>query len=127
MFKALFTNMRDQASNDKIETKRQHPRRVNDRCVIEICGQTFPIVNWSYGGVLISVDDRLFGLDQDIDFTLKFKLRSAIIGINHRGHIVRKQNSKVAVQFEPLTQTISRNFQKVVDDSAALEFANSQT
>ncbi len=126
MFNALLSGLRTHASNDTDDMQRRHPRRINDRCVIDICGQTFPIENWSYGGVLLSTDERMFGLEQDIDFTLKFKLRSTIININHRGHVVRKQKGQVALQFEPLTQMISRNFQKIVDDEAAMEFANSQ-
>ncbi|MCB9988625.1 MAG: PilZ domain-containing protein [Rhodospirillales bacterium] len=126
MFQSLFSNLQRQASNDPVLTQRHYPRRANDRCVIDICGQTFPVENWSYGGILLWGDERMFGMDQEIDFTLKFKLRNNVISINHRGHVVRKQNGMVALKFEPLNHTIRRAFHKIVDDAAAREFANSQ-
>ena len=77
-------------------------------------------------GLLITGDDRLFAVGQDVEFTLKFKLRNTILNIQHRGHIVRKTPLKVALEFEPVTQTIQRHFQQVIDDSLAREFASSQ-
>lgn len=126
MLKGFLSTLREQASNDQDETRRRHPRREIDRCVIDVCGQTFPIENWSPGGVLVAGDERLFGLGQDVEFSLKFKLRNTILDVKHRGHVVRKNNQKVAIKFEPVTQTIRRTFQQVIDDCIAGEFANSQ-
>ncbi len=127
MLQTLLSSLKTGTSNnDEQETKRSHPRRDVDRCVAVIHGRTFPVKDWSLGGVLIQADERLFGKEQDIDLTVKFKLRNNIIDVSHKGVVVRKSNGKVAVQFEPLSQTISRQFQQVIDDYVAGQFASSQ-
>jgi hypothetical protein len=126
MLQSFLSSLRASASNDPVLTQRRFPRRAEDRCVVVVCGQTFPVENWSFGGVLLQGDDRLFGTGQDIDVTLKFKLRNTILDVTHRGQVVRKGNQKIAVRFENLGKSIARCFQQVVDDSAAREFASSQ-
>jgi hypothetical protein len=126
MLQTLLSSLRATTSNDPAATRRRNPRRTFDRCIIVIHGQSFPLENWSPGGVLISGDDRLFSVGQELDFTLKFKLRNTILDINHRGHIVRKGPYKVAMQFAPVTRIIKNYFQQVIDDHIAREFANSQ-
>lgn len=126
MFSTFLSSLRAGASNDVASTQRRHPRRTNDRCVIVIHGHTFPIENWSFGGVLLNGDERLFGIHQTIDIVLKFKLSNTIIDVPHKGYVIRKANGKVAIEFEPLTKTISRSFQQVIDDAVASEFATSQ-
>lgn len=126
MFSTFLAGLRSGISNDAPETNRRYPRRINDRCVVVVCGHTFPVENWSFGGVLLNGDERLFGIHQDIDVVLKFKLRNTIIDIPHRGYVIRKNNGKIAIEFEPLSKTISRSFQQVIDDAVASEFATSQ-
>ena len=63
---------------------------------------------------------------QSLDMILKFKLRNTIIDIDIKGSVVRKNPGKIGIQFEPVTQTIRRNFQQVIDDQVAWEFADSQ-
>lgn len=126
MLHTLLSSLKAGTSNDRDLTKRRHPRRDVDRCVVIIHGQTFPVENWSLGGLLLDADERLFGLEQDLDITVKFKLRNTILDINHKASVVRKSNGKVALQFEPLPQTIGRQFQQVVDDYVAGQFAHSQ-
>lgn len=113
--------------NEDAGTRRSYPRRETDRCVAVVCGRTFPVENWSQGGVLLTGDDRLFSLEQDIDVTLKFRLRDKILDVPHYGRIVRKSPLKVAIQFAPLGRSIRHCFQQVIDDAMAREFANSQT
>lgn len=126
MFSSFLAGLRATTSNDSTETQRRYPRRGNDRCVVVIHGQTFPVENWSFGGVLLGADERLFGTTQDIDVTLKFKLRNTILDVPLRGRVVRKISGKIAVQFEPLDKTIRRAFQQVLDDANASDFATSQ-
>jgi hypothetical protein len=127
MLQALLSTLKNkQDIQDVMSTRRMHARRDIDRCVVVIMGQTFPVKNWSPGGLLISADERLFGLNKDIDFVLKFKLRNTLIDINHKGQVLRKGNGYVAIKFEPVTQTVRRAFQQVIDDYVAREFANSQ-
>lgn len=126
MLQTLLSSLKSHSSNDKNLSRRRHPRRKSDRCVAVICGQAFPVEDWSPGGLLISADERLFGIGKDLEVTVKFKLRNTILDINHRGRVVRKGNYKVALEFEPLPQAIRRAFHQVVDDCVAREFANSQ-
>lgn len=126
MLQNLIAALKSNSSNDMSSTRRSHERRVSDRCVVVIYGHTFPVEDWSFGGVHLRGDDRLFGAAQTLDFTLKFKVRNTIIDVHHRGRVVRKGHGKVALAFEPLTQTIRQGFQRVVDDAIASEFAESQ-
>ena len=128
MLQSLLSSLKANASNDGAnnESKRRHPRRSADRCVAVIHGQTFPIENWSQGGVLINADERLFSVGHNIDVTLKFKLRNTIVDTVHKAEIIRKTSGHVAVKFAPLTSSAKRAFKQVIDDYAAREFATSQ-
>ncbi|MDB5490895.1 MAG: pilZ domain protein [Micavibrio sp.] len=126
MFNNFLASLRSAPVIEATETQRRFPRRVADRCVAVVHGQTFPVQNWSFGGVLLAVDERLFGSNQDIETTLKFKLRNTIVDVNVRGHVVRKSAGQVAIAFEPLGKAIRRTFQQVIDDAVASEFATSQ-
>lgn len=95
MLQALLSSLKTSTSNDEQTTKRTHLRRGVDCCVAVIHGRTFPVENWSLGGVLLQTDERLFGKEQDIDLTVKFKLRNNIVDISHKGTVVRKTNGKV--------------------------------
>lgn len=126
MFNNFLASLRTTPVIESPETQRRFPRRVADRCVAVVHGQTFPVQNWSFGGVLLAVDERLFGANQDIETTLKFKLRNTIVDVNVRGRVIRKTTGQVAIAFEPLGKTIRRTFQQVIDDAVASEFATSQ-
>ena len=118
--------LRASASNTTDLTRRRHPRRDSDRCVAAIGGKTHPVENWSFGGVLVHSDDRVFADGQDVAVTLKFKLRNTILDVNLQGQVVRKGNHRVALKFANVGRAIARSFQQVIDDAVAREFANSQ-
>lgn len=126
MLQTLLATLRNQTSNDMNQSRRRHPRRECDQCVAVIHGQTFPVNDWSPGGVQITGDERLFSVGRELEMVLKFKLRSQIVDVPLRGQIVRKGSTRVSVAFAPITQTIRRSFQQVIDDYVAREFANSQ-
>lgn len=125
MLGQFFVKKQNQTS-DARSHNRQHARRADDRCVSIINGQMFPVENWSSGGMLILADDRLFAMEQDCVFTLKFKLQNEIMEIDHKATVVRKAPHKIALQFLPLTKKAKEGFQKVVDDYVAQRFADSQ-
>ncbi len=77
--------------------------------------------------MMIAADERLFAIDQECVFTLKFKLRDEIMEIDHKAKIVRKAPSKIALQFLPLNKEVQTRFQKVVDDYVSQRFAESQS
>lgn len=126
MFKKLINQLKTDTSNDSVETRRTAPRREVDMCVAVIDGKTYPVENWSMSGVQFDADERLFAVDQVTPFTLKFKLRNTIHSVAHRGRVVRKTSGRIAMAFEPLTLTTQKDFQRVVDDYVAREFASSQ-
>ncbi|MCB9982442.1 MAG: PilZ domain-containing protein [Rhodospirillales bacterium] len=127
MFSRLFSLLKADNNNEPATVRRRHTRRDCDRCVTVIDGQTYPVENWSLGGVLIHSDERKFGLDDVINMTMRFKLRDEVVDVPHTARVVRKTKNKVAFQFKPLTQQIRSNFQNVVDDHVASQFAASQS
>ena len=91
-----------------------------------INGKIYPVENWSMGGLLIAADDRLFAVEESFEMTMKFKLRDSILDISHTASVVRKSQSRVAMQFKPMTKAIRDNFQQVVDDFVSRNFIDSQ-
>lgn len=126
MLKKIIKSFRRTPSSHKIKANRQYARRIEDRCVAIVNGKMYPVENWSSGGVLFTADDRFFSVGQEYPLILKFKLRERLLDVPHAGKIVRKQDNKVAVQFEPISQMIQSRFQQVVDDYVAQRFAESQ-
>lgn len=108
------------------ETRRKSPRRSADNCITVIDGRSYPVHNWSDGGLMIQADDKMFSLAAPIEVTMKFRLSGKIVDIAHRGKVVRKMRDKLAIQFEPLNRDIQRKFKQVVDDYVTREFAESQ-
>jgi hypothetical protein len=86
----------------------------------------FPVQNWSMGGVLLNADPRLFTVNQDIDFTVKFRLHNRILEIPHTGTIIRKTKNNVAIKFKPLNKMLQSTFQQAIDDYVASQFARTQ-
>src|SRR5688500_7046079 len=121
MLQTFLSTLRASASNDAVMmgTRRRHARRENDRCVALLYGHSFPVENWSQGGILLGGDERLFSAGQEVELTVKFKLRNMIMDIDLRGQVVRKNAGRIAVQFSPLSRAIRRCFQQVMDDGIA--------
>ncbi|HBR68547.1 MAG TPA: pilus assembly protein PilZ [Rhodospirillaceae bacterium] len=126
MLGKLFSALKRKPGNDEFITRRRHPRRDCDRCVGMIAGKTYPVENWSMGGLQITGDDRMFTPGQTLDVTLKFKLRNNILDVAHKASVIRKGNGKIAFRFQPLTLKVTRSLQQVVDDYVAAQFAQSQ-
>jgi hypothetical protein len=126
MFGTLLSNLKNQHGNDQIITKRRSPRRTSDKCISVINGRTYPVENWSLGGLLIAADSRPFAVDNQIDVTMRFKLRNDIVDVPHKARVVRKARDRVAFEFLPLTEQINKSFQNVIDDFVAGQFADSQ-
>ena len=127
MFGRVISSPGKEDRSTLLQKNRQHARRSDDRCVSIINGQMHPVENWSNGGMLISADERLFGIDQECTFTLKFKLRDEIMEIDHKAKVIRKAPSKVALRFLPLNKSVQARFQQVVDDYVSQRFVDSQT
>ena len=78
------------------------------------------------GGLLITADDRMFGVSEEHDVTIKFKLRDEVMDVTHKAKIIRKSSGGIAMQFLPLTSAVQGAFQRVVDDILAQNFSESQ-
>ena len=125
MFENIISNLQLQGDETKTTTKRRHERREQDRCVSVVEGKTYPVENWSQGGVLIFGDTKPFALNSECDVTLKFKLRDEVMDLPHRARVIRKTKDHVAFEFMPLTQQIKKGFQSVIDDYLVAQFADS--
>ena len=129
MFSRLFSrflSQDNQREKPESSTRRLYPRRETDTCVIMIDERLYPVENWSLGGFLIYGDSRAFSLNDEVDLTMKFKLRDDLMDVEHKAKVVRKNNNKVAFEFRPLSQKIRKAFQSVIDDSVVAEFAQTQ-
>jgi hypothetical protein len=126
MFGNFFGAMSTAESQESNISRRRNTRRYSDHCVCNIGGQSYPVLNWSIGGVQITADDRLFAIGQELEFSLKFKIRTTIVEVKHTATVVRKSKGSVAFEFAPLNRQTRNDFQNVMDDFMASEFANSQ-
>lgn len=126
MFGNFFGAMTTAETQETGASRRRNTRRYADHCVCSIAGKSYPVLNWSIGGLSITADDRLFAIGQDVEFTLKFKIRTTIIDVAHTATVVRKSKGSVSFEFAPLTRQVRNDFQNIMDDFMANEFANSQ-
>lgn len=120
-----FTN--DTGSGDSGHSRRIYERRSCDACVTQVEDKTYPVENWSQGGVLLSGDSRFFGLHQTYALKLRFRLHDRILDIQHPARVIRKSGEKTALQFMPLPTETRSAFQLVIDDWVCCQFANSQS
>ena len=126
MLETILDTLKISASNDDFDSRRASERREMDNCVGIIDGKTYPIQNWSNGGVMLTGDARLFGMNDVKEIIMKFKLAERVIDVPHRGRVLRKGNNEFVLEFSPLTESVDNKFKMVIDDYNAKEFANSQ-
>jgi hypothetical protein len=108
------------------ENRRSVPRRKGDNCVAMIDGTTYPVQNWSEGGMMIQADERLFSMAAPVETTVKFRLGGRIVDIPLRGHVIRKTRDRLSIQFDAFNREIQKKFQHVIDDYITREFIDSQ-
>lgn len=126
MFGSFFARLKAENTNEQFSTRRRFSRRSCDSSVVIINGQIYPVENWSMGGVSINSDTRQFGVDQDFDMTIKFRLSDNVIDLPHTARVVHKNSQRVAFEFSPLTKAVRKGLQSVVDDYVTARFAESQ-
>lgn len=126
MIKKWIENLTFTASNDDQDIRRKHMRRESDTAVATIDGKTYPIDNWSEGGVLLCADDKEFGVKDAVHIQLKFKLSDRLIEIEQFGTVLRKNFGRIAVQFSDLSDNSSAQFKNIIADAVTQEFAATQ-
>lgn len=99
------------------DSQRAHDRRTDDICICNINGRDYPVKNWSFGGMYLDTDGRLFCTQQNVYFTLKFRIGHRILNISHRAVIVRKNEYGLALQFDAPDQDILAGFEEVLQNS----------
>jgi len=92
-----------------------------------ISGQSYPILDWSMGGIQIDVSNFPYKLQDRIDLILKFELSISILDIPCRAKVVRKNSNHVGLKFEATSKHRREELFRVVDYNVANEFALSQT
>lgn len=126
MFETIISTLKLEGEDKDFISKRKHERRESDQCVGVIAERTYPVENWSPGGVLVFGDPKPFAVASEVEITLKFKMRDEILDVPHRAKIVRKTHDHIALQFTPLTKQIQKAFQSVIDDYVTAQFVDSQ-
>jgi hypothetical protein len=99
--------------------KRAYKRHETGQCAAIIRGQTFPVMNWSFGGIEITAGDDIFKDGQPVALTLKFKLSKTNLEIVHQGVVIRSHGGKTTIRFDPLKHNVMRGLQQVIDDAHA--------
>ena len=126
MFENIISTLQLQGDEPQTKTKRRHERRNVDHCVGVIDGKTYPVQDWSEGGVLVFGDSKPFALNSEVDVTMKFKLRDEMLDVEHRARVVRKSSNNVAFEFAPISKQIHKAFQSVIEDYVTAQFVDSQ-
>jgi hypothetical protein len=126
MLTDIIETMRISASNDDVDSRRSYERREMDECVAIVNGKAYPVLNWSQGGLLLAGDTKEFSMNDILHVVIKFKIAERIMNVEHKGRVLRKGPGQLAIQFSPLTQEVDRQFQHVIDDYVARQFALSQ-
>jgi hypothetical protein len=127
MFENIISTLQLAGDEPQQKSKRRHERRTVDHCVGVIEGKAYPVQDWSEGGVLVFGDSKPFGLNNEMDVKMKFKLREDMIDVDTRARVVRKSANTVALEFAPLARQAHKAFQSVIDDYLTAQFADSQT
>lgn len=118
MFKAAWDKFLKNVSNDDNPSmRRRFPRRDQDVCILEINGKSYPVKDWSMGGALIETTDRSIAVGDQITFNIKFKLKDRVVELDHKGMVLRKTKTLIALQFDPLPGETRTEFDRVVNDT----------
>lgn len=101
------------ANSDMPATRRRYQRRLNDICLARMANQSFPVSDWSFGGLKLDTDGRSFEVGHVFDVTLSVKTQNRIWDINHTAQVVRRNDESVALQFDPLPGHIRTQMEAV--------------
>ncbi len=113
MWNSLLQRSGGPANSDSPSTRRRYERRGADLCMARLSGQSFPVRDWSLGGVQIDADSRGFQLGHMFDLTLSIRTRDRLWDITHTATVVRKNNETVALQYDPLPAHIRTQMETV--------------
>lgn len=126
MFDKIIETL-SRVSNDNQEcTRRRFPRRLQDNCVCDINGTSYPVRDWSQCGVLIETDGRLFEMDAELPATMKFRLAESVVECTLPARVIRKSRTQVAFEFDTLPMSVQNCFNRVIDDALARSFVDTQ-
>lgn len=102
MWNALLRRSGGPANSDNQTSRRRHERRETDLCMARLNDTTYPVRDWSFGGLQIEADGRSFPLGHVFDVVLSVKASDRIWDIQHTASVIRRTGEQVALQFDPL-------------------------
>tara|TARA_R110001592_G_scaffold31482_1_gene110933 strand:+ start:9335 stop:9739 length:405 start_codon:yes stop_codon:yes gene_type:complete len=126
MFEKLLSGLHAKTANDTLAMRRRFQRYEGKKCEIDINGKTYPVENWSEGGILFTNNDRIFVVGLEIQMSIKFKVRNTVLNLDHKGRVIWKGYNKTAVELASSTKQTHQSFQQIIDDHVASEFVHSQ-
>ena len=117
----------DDETTQTASTRRRHHRQPGQGSVVIVGEKSFPLEDWSQGGVLIGANNGAnLAIGDTFDFTLRFKLLHDTVSINHKGRVVRTSRQGIAAEFAPLTAAVKRELGRVMDGFYSQSFSESQ-
>lgn len=126
--KTLSFLMPAQKMSEHELNRRSFMRLEGDSVVVSINGTTFEVLNWSQGGLLLKKSNGNAGnVAEDLNFTLQWQNHDDIISLSHHGHVIRQDNDKIAIQLEPLSNLVRKQFSHMIDAALTEHFVHSQT
>ena len=112
--------------NNFSDNRRSGYRWVDNTCICFINNKSYPVIDWSMGGVQIAAVNFPFSINHRLGITLKFKLNDSVLEIDCRAEIIRKASDRIAFKFEPIAKNSRQDFFRVIDFNVANEFSASQ-
>ena len=107
MFRSLADKLAPKKPQDHARAYERHEK---EACVLKIGNQLYPVRDWSEGGVFITADAKMFGLNDEKECLLQFRLPGKIEKIPVHGKVVRKTGQGIALQFENISNEAQEQF-----------------
>ena len=126
MFERLLSGLYAKTANDTSLMRRRFQRYEGNNYEIDVNGKTYPVENWSEGGILFTNSDSIFGVGLEIQMSIRFKVRKVVLNLDHKGFVIWKGYNRTAVEFISSTKQARQSFQQIIDDHVASEFVQSQ-
>ncbi len=129
MLNTLLTKLGlgDGSNNLDVDARRRHIRLNGLRADVEMGQQSFPVRDWSQGGVFFETlpDSRLVEGDRLVA-TIRFRFPHETIAVQRELRVVRTARRGVAAEFAPMSNDDRKQFDRILDNYHAESFLASQ-
>ncbi len=110
---------------DTMPNSRAHVRLEGNNMVAYVNGVEFPVIDWSYGGVLIDTNN-IPVIGDKVNLTLRLKHGDDIMTVRHVGSFLRKDSRGVVLQLRPINDKLKKQINLMVDAVLTDSFISSQ-